>query len=80
MSSNKGSFFFLFFKGGIIFLKEEKKRGRPIKADAKRRSVTVRVDRTDEEKLDYLINDRGMTYTEIFKMGLKMTYNLKKYT
>lgn len=42
--------------------------------------MTVRVDRTDEEKLDYLINDRGMTYTEIFKMGLKMTYNLKKYT
>ena len=61
-------------------MKEEKKRGRPIKADAKRRSVTVRVDGTDEEKLDYLINDRGMTYTEIFKMGLKMTYNLKKYT
>lgn len=48
--------------------------------DAKRRSVTVRVDRTDEEKLDYLVKDRGMTYTEIFKMGLKMTYNLKKYT
>ena len=56
---------------------EEKKRGRPITADAKRRSVTVRVDRTDEEKLDYLVRDRGMTYTEIFKMGLKMTYNLK---
>lgn len=61
-------------------MKEEKKRGRPLKEDAKRRSVTVRVDRTDEEKLDYLIKDRGMTYTEIFKMGLKMTYNLKKYT
>mgnify|MGYP002520591634 FL=1 len=59
---------------------DSKKRGRPVKPDAKRRSVTVRVDRTDEEKLDYLVNDRGMTYTEIFKMGLKMTYNLKKYT
>ena len=79
MSSNKGPFFFV-LKGESYFLKEEKKRGRPLKADAKRRSVTVRVDRTDEEKLDYLINDRGMTYTEIFKMGLKMTYNLKKYT
>lgn len=68
------------FERRIIFLKEEKKRGRPLKVDAKRRSVTVRVDRTDEEKLDYLVKDRGMTYTEIFKTGLKMTYNLKKYT
>lgn len=49
-----------------------------MKPDAKRRILTVRVSGTDVEKLDYLVNERGMTYTEIFEMGLKMTYNLKK--
>ena len=55
-----------------------KKRGRPIKQDAKRKKISVRVEGTDVEKLDYLINEKGMTYTEIFKQGLKMIYNLKR--
>ena len=55
-----------------------KKRGRPVKQDAKRKKISVRVDGTDVEKLDFLVNEKGMTYTEIFKQGLKMTYNLKR--
>ena len=55
-----------------------KKRGRPVKQDAKRKKISVRVEGTDVEKLDYLTNEKGMTYTEIFKQGLKMIYNLKR--
>ena len=55
-----------------------KKRGRPIKQGAKRKKISVRIEGTDVEKLDYLINEKGMTYTEVFKEGLKMTYNLKR--
>ena len=55
-----------------------KKRGRPVKQDAKRKKISVRVEGTDVEKLDFLVNERGMTYTEVFKHGLKMTYNLKR--
>ena len=55
-----------------------KKRGRPAKQDAKRKKISVRVEGTDVEKLDYLINEKGMTYAEVFKEGLKMTYNLKR--
>lgn len=55
-----------------------KKRGRPLKPYVKRKKISVRVEGTDVEKLDYLINEKGMTYTEVFKEGLKMTYNLKK--
>ena len=69
----------LFLDGEVNYILETlKKRGRPIKPDAKRRILTVRVSGTDAEKLDYLVTERGMTYTEIFEMGLKMTYNLKK--
>ena len=55
-----------------------KKRGRPVKQDAKRKKISVRVEGTDVEKLDFLVNKKGMTYTEVFKEGLKMTYNLKR--
>ena len=58
----------------------EKKRGRPVKLDAKRKKISVRVEGTDMEKLDFLVNEKCMTYTEIFKEGLKMTYNLRKFT
>lgn len=57
-----------------------KKRGRPAKIGAKRKKISVRIEGTDIEKLDYLINEKGMTYTEVFKEGLKMTYNLRKFT
>lgn len=55
-----------------------KKRGRPAKIGVKRKKISVRVEGTDVEKLDYLINEKCMTYTEIFKQGLKMIYNLKR--
>lgn len=55
-----------------------KKRGRPVKQDAKRKKISVRVEGTDVEKLDFLVNEKCMTYTEIFKQGLKMIYNLKQ--
>lgn len=55
-----------------------KKRGRPAKIGAKRKKISVRVEGTDVEKLNFLVNEKGMTYTEIFKQGLKMTYNLKR--
>lgn len=55
-----------------------KKRGRPSKIGVKRKKISVRIEGTDVEKLDYLTNEKGMTYTEVFKQGLKMIYNLKK--
>ena len=55
-----------------------KKRGRPAKIGVKRKKISVRVEGTDVEKLDFLVNEKGMTYTEVFKEGLKMTYNLKR--
>ena len=55
----------------------EKKRGRPAKIGVKRKKISVRVEGTDVEKLDFLVNEKCMTYTEIFKQGLKMIYNLK---
>ena len=64
----------------ILIKNEVKKRGRPAKIGAKSKKISVRVERTDVEKLDYLINEKGMTYTEVFKEGLKMTYNLRKFT
>ena len=56
----------------------EKKRGRPAKIGVKRKKISVRVEGTDVEKLDFLVNEKGMTYTEVFKQGLKMAYNLKR--
>ena len=55
-----------------------KKKGRPAKIGIKRKKISVRVEGTDVEKLDFLVNEKGMTYTEVFKEGLKMTYNLKR--
>lgn len=55
-----------------------KKRGRPAKIGAKRKKISVRVEGKDVEKLNFLVNEKGMTYTEIFKQGLKMIYNLKR--
>lgn len=55
-----------------------KKRGRPAKIGVKRKKISVRVEGTDVEKLDFLVNEKCMTYTEIFKQGLKMVYNLKR--
>ena len=57
-----------------------KKRGRPAKIGVKRKKISVRVEGTDVEKLDFLVNEKCMTYTEIFKQGLKMIYNLRKFT
>lgn len=56
----------------------EKKRGRPAKIGVKRKKISVRVEGTDVEKLNFLVNEKCMTYTEIFKQGLKMIYNLKR--
>lgn len=57
-----------------------KKRGRPIKPDAKRRRICIRVKATDVAKLDFLTKEKGMTQAEIFEMGLKMVYNVKRIT
>ena len=72
----------LFLDGEVnyIFLEYLKKRGRPAKIGVKRKKISVRIEGTDVEKLDYLIHEKGMTYTEVFKEGLKMTYNLRKFT
>lgn len=67
-------------KVDILIKNGVKKRGRPPKEDAKRRIISVRVKGTDIEKLEYLVKEKGMTYTDVFEEGLKMTYNLKKFT
>ena len=64
----------------ILIKNGVKKRGRPPKEDAKRHIISVRVKGTDIEKLEYLVKEKGMTYTDVFEEGLKMTYNLKKFT
>lgn len=58
-------------------MEEQKKRGRPVKPDAKRRKICVRVKATDVMKLNFLTKEKGMTQAEIFELGLKMVYNLK---
>ena len=69
----------LFLYGEVNYILEYlKKRGRPAKIGVKRKKISVRVEGTDVEKLDFLVNEKGMTYTEVFKEGLKMTYNLKR--
>jgi hypothetical protein len=30
--------------------------------------------------LDFLMREKDMTPTEVFELGLRMAYNLKKYT
>ena len=48
----------------------EKKRGRPAKIGVKRKKISVRVEGTDVEKLDFLVNEKCMTYTQIIKYFL----------
>lgn len=79
VQGNLGSSF-LGLKVDILIKNGVKKRGRPPKEDAKRRIISVRVKGTDIEKLEYLVKEKGMTYTDVFEEGLKMTYNLKKFT
>lgn len=69
-----GSYFYL--KGSDLVVK---KRGRPAKEEAKRKKISVRIGAKDVEKLNFLINEKGMSYTEIFEKGLQMTYNLEKW-
>lgn len=68
------SYFYL--KGSDLVIK---KRGRPAKEEAKRKKISVRVGPKDLEKLKFLVNEKGMSYTEIFEKGLQMTYNLEKW-
>lgn len=68
------SYFYL--KGSDLVIK---KRGRPTKEEAKRKKISVRVGPKDLEKLKFLVNEKGMSYTEIFEKGLQMTYNLEKW-
>ncbi len=58
---------------------EKKKRGRPLKVNAKRRKISIRISEEDAIKLEYLMRDKEMTLPDIFKNGLKMVYNLAKY-
>ena len=71
----------LFLYGEVNYILEHlKKRGRPPKPDAKKRKISVRVKCTDVEMLDFLMSEKDMTPTEVFELGLRMAYNLKKYT
>lgn len=69
------SYFYL--KGSDLVVK---KRGRPVKEEAKRKKISVRIGAKDAEKLNFLVNEKGMSYTEIFEKGLQMTYNLEKWS
>lgn len=57
-----------------------KKRGRPMKYGAKRKRIEFRVTEEELNRLDYLVNKRGESKTEIFERAIKMLENLERAT
>ena len=53
-----------------------KKRGRPIKEDAKRRAFNLRLTDDEAVMLNILSSETGKTMTEILRKGLEMQYKL----
>ena len=57
-----------------------KKRGRPTKSGAKRKRIEFRVTEEELNRIDYLVNKRGESKTEIFERAIKMLENLERAT
>ena len=55
-----------------------KKRGRPVKEDAKRGKFQIRMSAEDEAMLDFVCEKTGKNKTEAVRMALKAAYNLEK--
>lgn len=57
-----------------------KKRGRPTKYEAKRKRIEFRVTEEELDRINYLVNKRGESKTEIFERAIKMLENLERAT
>ena len=55
-----------------------KKRGRPVKEDAKRGKFQIRMSAEDEAMLNFVCERTGKSKTEAIRMALKAAYNLEK--
>lgn len=68
----------------LFFLRKEvdifvKKRGRPLKEDHKGFRCEIRMTEEEHDILDYLVEKKDMSKTELVNKALKMLYNLEKY-
>ena len=57
-----------------------KKMGRPTKYEAKRKRIEFRVTEEELDRINYLVNKRGESKTEIFERAIKMLENLERAT
>ena len=57
-----------------------KKRGRPTKYGAKRKRIEFRITEEELDRLNYLVNKRGESRTEVFERAIKMLENLERAT
>ena len=55
-----------------------KNRGRPNQEICRRKGYRLRMTGDEEEMLNYLSEETGLTKADIFRKSLKMFYNLEK--
>lgn len=58
---------------------EKRRRGRPLKIDAKRKILSARISSGAASMVEYLLKEKHMTISEIIENGIKVVYNLAKY-
>lgn len=58
---------------------KHKKRGRPPKETTKSIRCQIRMTEEEDFVLNYLVEKKGMTKTEIINEALKLMYNFEKY-
>ena len=57
----------------------KKKRGRPVGENSKNRHLHVRLDRHEDERLNYICKMTGLSRSEVFKEAFKSYENLKRF-
>ena len=53
------------------------KMGRPT-SDPKTLSVKIRISKQDKDRLDYLVNEKSMTKSDVIREGIKRIYDENK--
>lgn len=56
----------------------EKKRGRPIKAGSKNSRMELRLTDREVEMLEYVMDETGLSKSEVLRMGLRAQYLKEK--
>lgn len=60
-------------------MNEVKKRGRPVKSNAKSKQYRLRMSSEESKMLDEMSVYTGLDKSEILRRAMKMYYNLSKY-